>query len=358
MDSSDQDAFDKARFATILRNLKRDNIASFASAVRYSGHPSTGSIEVPPTPRPVSCRLLSRITCGSYNAVFTLLFADGSFWVLKVPANGHEQCWDTHAAEALTSEAFTMRLIKRETTIPVPEVFAFDASLKNELGCPFILMEHIHGKPLHDVWFAQGISLALREQIRIRALHGIAEAMAQLNTLTFSQGGSLLFDAKGDVVGIGPSNTVDLETQFANMRSADYDNTMAFCQTGPFSDPGSYLLSLLDSREGKRERGIIEQGAYKLLRLFVEWSLMDTSGQEKPFVLAHPDLDSQNILVNDDGSLAGIIDVCHFSGILPILFFTPSNKMLHMVMLTWKCVSGIGCPLYPIALDPTHFLIS
>ena len=201
-----------------------------------------------------------------------------------------------------------MRLIKRETTIPVPEVYAFDASLENELGCPFILMEHLHGKPLHDVWFAQGISLALREQIRIRALHGIAEAMAQLNTLTFSQGGSLLFDAKGDVVGMVPTNIVDLETQIANMRSTDYDNTMAFCQTGPFSDPGSYLLSLLDSREGKRERGIVEQGAYKLLRLFIEWSLMDTSGQEKPFVLAHPDLDSQNILVNDDGSLSGIID--------------------------------------------------
>lgn len=310
MESSDQDHFDKARFATVLRNLRRDNIPSFASAVRYSGHASTGTIDVPTTPRPVGCRILSYITCGSYNAVFKISFADGTLWVLKIPANGHRQCWDAPAGEALTSEAFTMRLIRRETTIPVPEVFAFDASLENELGCPFILMEHIHGKLLQDVWFDQEISHAKREQIRIRSLHGIAEAMAQLNSLAFSQGGSLLFDAKGDVVGIGSSNIVDLEAQYANMRSADYDNTMAFRQTGPFKDPKAYLLSFLDARKEKGERGIVEQGAYKLLRLLIEWSLMDASivEEKKPFVLTHPDLDSQNILVNDDGSLAGIID--------------------------------------------------
>ncbi len=315
MASSEQDSFDKARFSTVLHNLKRDNIPSLASGVRYSGHPSTDIIETPTTPRPIGCKLLSHITCGSYNAVFTILFGDGTLWVLKIPANGNSQCWDAPASEALISEAFTMRLIRRETTIPVPEVFAFDASLENELGCPYILMELIHGKPLQDVWFDQGVSQALREQNRIRSLHGIAEAMTQLNSLAFSRGGSLQFDAKGEVAGIGSSNIVDLETQYANMRSPDYDNTMTFCQTGPFSDAKPYLLSLVDAREGKCDRGTIEQGAYKLLRLFVDWSLMDmsttnekNSAQEKPFVLAHPDLDSQNILVNDDGSLAGIID--------------------------------------------------
>jgi len=38
-----------------------------------------------------------------------------------------------------------MRLIRWETTIPVPEVFAFDSSLGSELGCTFILMEKVPG---------------------------------------------------------------------------------------------------------------------------------------------------------------------------------------------------------------------
>lgn len=309
MDFSEQEDLDRPRFATILRNLKRENITSLASQVRYSGHPSTGIIHVPTTPGPARCELLPHIAYGSFNAVFKVQFTNGTRWVLKIPANGHTQCWDAPAAEALTSEAFTMRLIRRETSIPIPEVFAFDASLENELGCPFILMERIEGKPLHEVWWNQSISQAQREQFRIRSLHGIAEAMAQLSNLTFSQGGSLLFDTKGNVSGIGSSNVVDLEKQYANMRSKDYDNTMAFRQIGPFSEAKSHLLSLLDAREGDSEPNLVKQGACKLLRLFIEWSVMRTEAvREKPFVLAHPDLDSQNIFVDPDGTLVGIID--------------------------------------------------
>ena len=235
-----------------------------------------------------------------------------------------------------------MRFVRRMTTIPVPEVFAFDGSLDNELGCPFILMEKVHGKDLNQVWFDQGKSPAMREQVRIRALQGIAEAMTQLNSLTFSYGGSLVFDAQGNVLGIGGMNVVDFETQEANMRSNDYDNTMAYCQIGPFREIKSNLQFFLNAREdkarkGKRERCEVEQGAYKLLRLLIEWGIMDTNAGEKPFVLKHPDLDSQNILVNDDGSLAGIIDWDR-TAVVP------------------RCV---GCQSYPIFLmqdyDPVFY---
>lgn len=399
MEYSDQKELDGSRFATVLRNLKRENIPSLASRVRRSGQPSTGIIDNPTTSQPTSCELLPQITCGSFNAVFKIKFTNGTRWVLKVPAIGHHQFWDAPASEALTSEALTMRLIKRETTIPIPQVFAFDASLENELGCPFVLMEHVKGKPLHDVWWNQSVSQARREQFRVRSLHDIAEAMTQLNNLTFSQGGSLLFDDKGNVSGIGSSSMFDLETQYANLRSPDYDDSLAFCQIGPFSDPKSHLFSLLDNNEGKSERSTVSLGACKLLRLFIEWSIMRIeTNREKPFVLSHPDLDSQNIFVDDDGTLTGIIDVRHFSELFsPFLPFPPqilsitqsfvyneqcfselfplflpfplflafpcfsspnvvhhSNLCLHREMLTQKCGSGIGLPLYPIALDYSH----
>ena len=46
-----------------------------------------------------------------------------------------------------------MRLLRLETTIPVPEVYAFDATFGSELRCPSILMESINGIPLHKGWF-------------------------------------------------------------------------------------------------------------------------------------------------------------------------------------------------------------
>ena len=68
-------------------------------------------------------------------------------------------------------------------------------------------MELIDGRPLNEVWSAQGVSQPKREQIRTRALQGIAETMAQLNSFAFNQGAPLLFNAKGNVAGIGSSNT-------------------------------------------------------------------------------------------------------------------------------------------------------
>lgn len=44
-----------------------------------------------------------------------------------------------------------------EITVPVPEVFAFDATLDHELKCPFILMRFIPGMFLYNCWFDRGI---------------------------------------------------------------------------------------------------------------------------------------------------------------------------------------------------------
>lgn len=147
---------DKVKFATVLGKVKYDRLASFASTIRHFGHHSTGIIDVPVNPGPITCRYLSNINCGSYHVVINVLFADGTMWVLKIPGIGHGQ--GAVSAKSLVSEAQTMRLIKRETSVPVPEVYAFDATISNELGCPYILMEMIHGKPLYEVWFDEDVS--------------------------------------------------------------------------------------------------------------------------------------------------------------------------------------------------------
>ena len=155
------EAHDKAPFEPVLRNLRRDQLASFASNIRCYGHRSV-SYEVQYCTL-VACDVLETVSCGSYNAVFNLKFTDGVDWVLKVPSKGHGRRWTSATSKALESEAQTLRLIRRETTIPVPKVYAFDSSLNNEIGCPFIVMERIQGRALNYGWFNQDVSIAKRK---------------------------------------------------------------------------------------------------------------------------------------------------------------------------------------------------
>ena len=111
--------------------------------------------------------------------------------MFKVPMTGYKGRFDDQAAQALTSEAMTMRLVRRDTNIPVPDVYSFDASLDNEAHCPFIMMEYLQGRPLYELWF-QRSSDAAQKRFRTRVLQELAAAMAQLNNLRYSEGGSLL----------------------------------------------------------------------------------------------------------------------------------------------------------------------
>ena len=44
-----------------------------------------------------------------------------------------------------------------------------------------------------------------------------------------------------------------------------------------------------------------------VLQLFIS-ALTDITLDGPPFILSHPDFDSQNVLVDDDGAITGIID--------------------------------------------------
>jgi len=296
------------RFGSVLANLRRDNVASFASTVRNSGHASTKIKPQHTTAQLVECQLLPDMEGGSYHVVFCIDFTDELQWVLKIPFKGHSEGWNTSLAGSLNAEAQTMRLIRQQTTIPVPEVYAFDSTLDNVLGCPFILMEMLPGNPLYEGWFEHGASQVKLERFRARSLQSIAEAISQLDRFEFEEGGSLLFGANGEVAGIGPRRYADMNTAYENMCARVFDG-MPFCDMGPFQDVKGSFLSQLNQRNTKRNTIKFARGANLLLRQLIDWSLTDTSiSNKKPFVLAHPDFDTQNILVDEEGNVTGIID--------------------------------------------------
>ncbi|KAM0796934.1 kinase-like domain-containing protein, partial [Usnea florida] len=253
-----------------------------------------------------SCTVNSTPFSGSYNIVFAIEFTDGVVWMLKIPSNGHGQSFDELASKALVSEARTMQMIKKTTTIPIPIVYAFDASLDNELKVPFILMERIDGMPLYKGWFnEERRSKAQLEKFRARALQTLAMAMAQLNRFMLNYGGSLVFDTEGKAIGVAGAKTPDANAMwYSNDRTEDDD---VFCEKGPFTDPKSALLFMLDRRPSIPKDDVYLKGIDVLLRTFIGWAY-EGAARGPRFVLTHPDFDIQNILVAEDGTLRGLID--------------------------------------------------
>lgn len=62
---------------------------------------------------------------GSFNWVVKILFDDGVEWVLRCPRQDYGYLSEDTSALLLASEAATLRYIKANSTIPVPEVLAY-----------------------------------------------------------------------------------------------------------------------------------------------------------------------------------------------------------------------------------------
>ena len=131
--------------------------------------------------------LIPKPLSGPYHILYIVRFVDGVRWIFKIPATGHPGEHDEIAAEDLISEALNMQLLKRETTIPLPVVYSFDASVDNQIKCPFILIEHISGRSLQHVWFDDTIPYEVLEERRLRSLEDVAAAMMQLTRFQFEK---------------------------------------------------------------------------------------------------------------------------------------------------------------------------
>ena len=85
------------------------------------------------------CRLVSKLrggqycscdtsqvpACGSFNWTILISFHDGVEWVLRSPRNDGAIQSDETNLLLLASEAATLRYIRANSTIPIPEVFAY-----------------------------------------------------------------------------------------------------------------------------------------------------------------------------------------------------------------------------------------
>lgn len=86
---------------------------------------------------------------GYFNAAYAIRLTDGYRFVLKIapmPVVKNLR----YERDIMLAEVEAMRLVKRQTNIPIPEIYFFDSEA-NILPSPYFAMEFIDGIPLHKL---------------------------------------------------------------------------------------------------------------------------------------------------------------------------------------------------------------
>ncbi|KAM7209875.1 Protein kinase-like domain containing protein [Rhypophila decipiens] len=235
----------------------------------------------------LSGRLVRRIG-GSYNLVHIIQLDDFKL-VIRIPATAWGDGLTATAAHAMESQIATLRLIASKTAIPVPQVYAFDTTTSNAIGAPYICMNFIPGQTLATAWF--DTTLPSLEDRRLRILTALAQCLAQLAQFSFPKIGSIHKGENGDLI-VGPC--FDWEEK---------DGTFRIIESGPYETADEYLRDHYAVTDGKNPWRV---SATKVTKAAV--GLLPFRKACDGFVLSIPDFDSQNIMVDDEGNLTGIID--------------------------------------------------
>lgn len=236
-----------------------------------------------------SGKLIARIS-GSYNITHVVELESVKL-VIRVPATGWGSGMTLTAARAMESQVATIRLIRSKTTIPVPEIYALDTTDNNEIGAPYLCMSFIAGKPVSEVWFDDS-GILPREELRLRILTSISRTMARFSCFTFDKMGSIMEDGSGSTV-IGP---------LYDWREEE-DGGLQVATSGPFDSTSAFLQ---ESMIASSNENVWDKAEAKVFEAIVD--CVPTLDSPPGFVLSLPDFDSQNVMVDDQGTITGLID--------------------------------------------------
>ncbi|KAH0586969.1 hypothetical protein J132_04506 [Termitomyces sp. J132] len=264
---------------SFVDHIDLNSIASLATAVRSRTTLSDDS---------VACTVNSTPKAGSYNVVWFIDFEDNVQWVIRIPKDE----WSPMMEKGLRSDIITMKLIQSRTSIPIPPIHDFSVDTKNVIGRPYILMDRVKGIQLCKLWFDQKW---FTEERRKNVFRSLVFNMMQLRTLEFPAIGCLDYDPKTDSHIVGPllTSTDEIEDGGTSTR-------------GPYNTVHAYLLDDI-SRQVSEDPSMDHKISLSLLRLFAG-ALPDESLDGPPFVLHMPDFNYQNIFVDEEGHVTGLID--------------------------------------------------
>ena len=159
-------------------------------------------------------------------------------------------------------------------------------------------MDFIPGTNLSNLWNDRNW---ITDQKREKVFEQIAGWMTELSALEFDQIGCLDWDEASGTHQIVPFPDSSLFLVRLQWQDSEESDTAAV-SAGPFNTAHEYLSFLLSLRQR-----ISDSSTLAMLQLFLS-ALPDSTLDGPPFTLCPPNFDFQNVLVDDDGIITGIID--------------------------------------------------
>jgi hypothetical protein len=285
--------------------------------------PGTGTITTD------QCHVIRRFD-GGFNHIVEMTIIKGSNYedyIVRVPAIGNAARWQEGDAHNMRCEVALMEYLRKETKIPVPEIVSFAYELDSMIGAPYILMKQLPGEPAYVSWFEQckdrnhlteNRVSPETEAIRCNILRSLAATMVELQNIEFDKIGMPDF---GTTVRCGEKPTITHAYQWVEDTAQTEDKLLPH---GPFDSSKGYMTSKLEDKWPSTPDPEVDDdpriqnmllGVRKILDIIYSNPIISSSiqdsldpSQKETFVLRHPDLDLQNILVDETGNITGIID--------------------------------------------------
>jgi len=220
----------------------------------------------------------SQYAYGRDNLILEVVFEDKVVWIARLRVHEPKFLKARGDVDKVTeSEVATMRFLKRETNIPVPSVFWYDAHYENEVGQPYILMEVMPGKRLRGVPSTRYIPAEYEEKV----YQQFADIMLQLYSHPFPEIGMLYPGGMDGEERIG--EIVDQHARFPNY--GPFFDSSTFYHTRCRLVEQYYSSDSFPSTESMTSNPV-EEAKYKEKAIPY---IVDPEYQRGPFYLAHPD---------------------------------------------------------------------
>ncbi|TQV90370.1 phosphotransferase enzyme family protein [Cordyceps javanica] len=244
---------------------------------------------------------------GSYNLSFFIRFSDGEKCVFRIPLR---PCLAYNARDKLRSEIVTMQYLSEETTIPLPKILAYRTEDSTDPLSTFVILEFIDGTRLSPHQLED-----LPPQTRQNLFTSLADIYVQLRRQEFSTIGKLDGSASKPHVGQKTATIIMNMLQLEGLEAFSIRETF-HDKEGILKSATSYTRMLLcigynaflKSPNAVTENLGLQASHNHQLFIYHAEQWMDTKRDEGPFVLVHGDLHLSNLVFDDDGRIAGVLD--------------------------------------------------